>query len=95
MLRKVFGILARVLCYPSLVIVVAAFVAIEVLHGGACPRIDTGAVFCNDPVSQEWANFALSVALLSFFTGVPLLLALGGLWFLIRDGWRLIRRART
>lgn len=92
MWKKVFGILARLLCYPSLVIVVGAFATIQLLQGGACPTIHTGAVICNDPQSQEWANLALSVMLLTFFTGVPALLALGGLVFGIRDGWRLLKR---
>jgi len=93
--KKAFGILARVLCYPSLVIVVGALVTIQLLLGGACPVIHTGAVICNDPQSREWANLALSVMLLTFFTGVPALLALGGLVFLVRDVWRLLRGKRA
>ena len=92
MFKKAFFILLRVLCYLTLVVVVWAFVSIQVLAGGDCPRIDTGAVICNTPAAQETANLALSVVLVTFFTGVPALLALGGLVFLVKDRWRLFRR---
>lgn len=91
MIKKAFFILLRILCYVSLAAVAWAFVAMQILLGGDCPRIDTGAVICNTPAAQETANMALSVVLVTFFTGVPALLALGGLVFLVKDLWRLFR----
>lgn len=91
MVKKAFFILLRILCYLSLAAVVWAFVVMQMLLGGDCPRIDTGAVICNTPAAQETANVALSVVLVTFFTGVPALFALGGLVFLAKDLWRLIR----
>ncbi|MBK8067415.1 MAG: hypothetical protein IPK27_07240 [Rhodanobacteraceae bacterium] len=94
MFKKAFFILLRVLCYASLAVVVWAFVTVQMLLGGDCPRIDTGAVICNTPAAQETANAALGVILVTFFTGVPGLFALGGAIFLVKDLWRLVRGRR-
>lgn len=94
MVKKAFFILLRVLCYASLAVVVWAFVTVQWLLGGDCPTIHTGAVICNTPEAQETANTALGVILVTVFTGVPALLALGGLVFLVKDLWRLVRGKR-
>ena len=94
MIGKIFRMLLRLLCYAGLLLVATGFAALYVAHGD-CPRLDTGAVICNTAASQELGNFALSVMLISFFTGVPLVLALGGLIYLfvdLRALWR--RRSR-
>ena len=95
MFRKAFFILLRVLCYACLAVVAWAFVTVQMLLGGDCPRIDTGAVVCNTPAIQETANAALSVILVTFFTGFPALFALGGLVFLVKDLRRLVRGKRN
>ena len=94
MIRKLLRILLRIACYAGLLLVAAGFAALYVAHGD-CPRLDTGAVICNTAAAQDLGNFALSVMLISFFTGVPLVLALGGLIYLfvdLRALWR--RRSR-
>lgn len=91
---RALRILARLLCYAGLLLVVAGFVALYIAQGD-CPRLDSGAVICNTAAAQELGNFALGVMLISFFTGVPLALALGGLIYLVIDLralWK--RRAR-
>lgn len=94
MIRKLFVGLLRVLCYLGLVFVlsgVAAWAAAQ----GHCPRFDSGAVSCDSAEMQNLAEWAMSVILISVFTGVPLLLALGGLIFAMIDGLRWWRRRRT
>lgn len=94
MIWKLLRILLRIACYAGLLLVAAGFAALYVAHGD-CPRLDSGAVICNTPASQELGNFALSVMLISFFTGVPLALALGGLIYLVIDlraWWKRRRR---
>lgn len=94
MIWKALRILLRLACYAGLLLVAAGFAALYVAQGD-CPRLDTGAVICNSAWSQDLGNFALSVMLISFFTGVPLVLALGGLIYLIIDlraWWKRRRR---
>jgi hypothetical protein len=45
-------------------------------------------VECTSPVLQRVANAANIVLLTSVLTGVPVLLALGGIFFLVRSGLR-------
>ncbi len=92
MFKKAFFILLRVLCYASLAVVAWALVTLQLLLGGDCPTIHTGAVICNTPEAQEQGNLVMSVMLVTFFTGVPAALALGGVVFLVKDLWRLFRR---
>lgn len=94
MIRKLFLGLLRLLCYLGLVFVlsgIAAWAAVQ----GHCPRFDTGAIRCDSAQFQSLAEWAMSVILISVFTGVPLLLALGGLVFGVKDGMRWWRRQRS
>jgi hypothetical protein len=89
-------ILLRIVCYFTLAMFVAAIVIMAFLsNGGVCPRLDTGRIQCVTPFYEGLANFAFSV-LLSAIVGLPLLLAFGGVVFLIIDllRWRRRRRAQ-
>lgn len=81
--------------YLALAIVVAAFGSISfMLSNGLCVRIDTGAVTCVGDGAREAANLALSVALVSVVTGIPVILAFCGFLYLLRDLRRLMGRSR-
>lgn len=91
---KLLRILSRLLCYAGLLLVVAGFASLYIAQGD-CPRLDTGSIECNSEWSRELGTFALSVMLVSFFTGVPLALALGGVAYLIVDVSRWWKRRRA
>lgn len=92
-LSTTFRIAFRVLSYAALLVVGVALGTISyLLSSGGCSRIDTGSVLCTEASTQEIANFALSVALITAFTGIPAVLAQAGVLYLARDIWRLIRR---
>lgn len=83
----------RVLCYGALGIFAASMGLIALLSlTGLCDRIDEGAVSCGSAVPQVLAQLATAYILLSVFTLVPALLALGGIAFGIFDGVRALRR---
>jgi hypothetical protein len=87
-----FYLLLRVVCYPALVVVLAAGLAlIFVSINGQCPPISEIGVTCVTSLSQYAADFGLGVAGFALNTGVPIVLAVGGLIFLMRD----TRRKRT
>jgi hypothetical protein len=52
---------------------------------GQCPPINEVGVTCATKFSQRLADFGLAVAAFALDTGVPVLLAVGGLIFLMRD----------
>ena len=58
--------------------------------GGRCPQFSTGGIKCVTPFAQSIAEYGFTVALLTVFTGIPLLLAFTGIGFII---WRIIRRS--
>ncbi|WP_421856992.1 hypothetical protein [Oricola sp.] len=83
-LRFVF-LLFRWLCYAALAYVVAGFGSLILLSlMDVCPRLDTGAIECVSETYTSIAKFGMGAALISVFTGLPLLLALLGLFFLLR-----------
>ena len=94
-MRTAFFLLLRLICYPALAIALAALVALAVVSvNGECPPLNEAGVTCATKFSQALADFGLGVALLTIDTGLPLLAALGGLIFLVRDAmrWRARRR---
>ena len=88
-----FYLLLRIVCYPALAIVLAAGLALIVVsYNGECPPIrgEIG-VTCVSKLSQALADFGLLVGTFTLDKGFPIVLAVGGLIFLMRD----TRRKRT
>lgn len=86
------SLILRIICYLALVLVVGSVVAMAaaMTFGGCTQSGDS--VACASPVAEGAANAANIVMLTSVFTGIPVLLALGGVFFLIRA---LLRRRRA
>lgn len=86
---EVLYLIVRVICYCALALVVAGFGSFFLLGAlDVCPRLDTGSISCNTPFQEGVAEFGLGVMLVSVFTGIPLLLALAGLFFMVRGLYR-------
>ena len=89
--RGLFLIL-RIVCYLALVLVVSSVVAlVAAMTFGGCTQSGDW-IACTSSVAQGAANAANITLLTSVFTGVPILLALGGIFFLIRAS---LRRRQT
>jgi hypothetical protein len=85
----------KLLCYVALAVVLAGLVAAGIVaQTGGCPRFDEAGVQCISPFYEQLGSFAMAVLLVSVFTGVPVILAIVGLVFLLRDLLRW-RRARA
>lgn len=91
-MKTVFFLLLRLICYPALAIVLAAGLALIVVKvNGQCAPLSEIGVTCVTKFSQRLADFGLAVGLFTLDTGVPIVLAVGGLILLLRD----LRRRRT
>lgn len=82
----------RLACYGMLAVMLVLAAAMAVLlASGTC--VAAGPAFsCAGENAQTLADLALSLLLLSVFTGLPLLLALGGVAFAVIDGIALFQR---
>src|SRR5438552_18751908 len=90
-MRSAFFLLLRLICYPALAVMLAAGVALAIVWvNGQCPPFDEVGVTCATKFSQGLADFGLSVALFSPFSGLPAIPELGGAVFLLFD----LRRQR-
>jgi hypothetical protein len=93
-LKRIIAFLARIVGYASLAIVLAA-AAILLLFGqtNLCPSFHEGRVACASPLYQGLGEFAMAVVLMTAFTGLPLLFALLGAVFAVKDlrRWRALR----
>jgi hypothetical protein len=80
-------LLLRIICYPALAIVLAAGLALIVVSfNGGCPPISGEiGVTCVSEFSQMLADFGLLVGTFTLDNGFPIVLAIGGLIFLMRD----------
>ena len=90
-MRTLFFLLLRLICYPSLAIVIIAGVALIVVSvNGQCSPVSEIGMTCTTKFSQRLADFGLAAADFILDAGVPLVLAAGGLIFLMRDvrRWR-------
>jgi hypothetical protein len=89
-MKAVFFLLLRIVCYPALAIVLAAGLAlIFVSVNGQCPPISGEiGVTCVTKFSQLLADFGLLVGTFTLDKGFPIVLAVGGLVFLMRDARR-------
>ena len=98
-MKTVFFLLLRLICYPALLLLSAAAIALLIVSvNGQCPPMNDAAVndfniTCATKFSEGIANFGLTVAAVSLDSGVPIVLAVGGLIFLLRDLRRLLSRA--
>jgi hypothetical protein len=91
-MKTVFFLLLRLICYLALALLLAAAVALLVISvNGQCPTLTELGVTCATRFSQRLADFGLAVGVFALDTGVPIVLAVGGLVFLMRD----LRRRRT
>jgi hypothetical protein len=91
MTRAVF-LLLRLICYPALVIVGAAAIAVLIVYfNGQCPPISEIGVTCTTAYSQLLGDYGVVVGVFTLNTGFPIVLAFGGLVFLLRD----LRRNRA
>ena len=79
----------KIICYVALGALLAGFAVLAARD--ICPRLDEGGIACVSPVFEVIASIAMAIVLLSVFTGLPAVLALGGLIFLAFD---LLRRWR-
>jgi hypothetical protein len=85
-MKTVFFLLLRLICYPALLVVVAAAIVLVVVRvNGQCPPLTGIGVTCATRLSQGLADFSLAVGGFTLDTGLPLVLAAGGLIFLFRD----------
>ncbi len=76
--------LVRWICYLALAVVVAGFASMFILSAsGACPTLGTGGIVCTTPFYKELATYGLTIVLLTVFTGLPGLLAIAGVFFLL------------
>jgi hypothetical protein len=85
-MKSVFFLLLRLICYATLALLLASSVSLVIVSvNGQCPTITEIGVTCATAFSQALADFGLTVGELALDTGVPIVLAVGGLIFLARD----------
>jgi len=84
----------KLICYLALLAVLAGIASLVFVSTmDVCPRLDEGDIACTNPFYESLASFGMVVVLATVFTGLPGLLALGGVVFLIRDLLNLRRRS--
>lgn len=77
--------LFKIICYAALAIVTAGIVGMLVLSNPEiCSSFSTGAISCKNQGVEELAKLTMGILLVSAFTGLPVLLALIGLFFAAR-----------
>ena len=85
-MKTVFFLLLRLICYPALAIMVAGGVALIVVWvNGKCSPFSEIGMTCATKLSQRLADFGFAVAGVVLDDGYPIVLAVGGLIFLMRD----------
>jgi hypothetical protein len=82
----VFAGVLRSLCYLAFGFLLAGLGTLAFIDAsGMCTQLGASAVACLTPLFDRVAQFSVAVVLLSVFTGLPALLALFGLFFLMRE----------
>ncbi len=84
-MRTLFLIL-RIVCYGALAVVALGFLGMIVFsQPDMCSSFSTGSISCKSPAIEELAKLTMGLLLVSVFTGLPIVLALGGVFFAVRD----------
>lgn len=90
---RIFMILLRFVCYTALVIMLFGAIALFApFIFGFCRNASGGIIKCTDPTYRWWFETGFTIVMMGVFTGVPGLLALGGVVFSVVDLWRRSRR---
>jgi hypothetical protein len=85
-MKSAFFLLLRLICYAALAVAAVTLASwLFITVNGQCPPLSFIGVTCKTQFSEGLADFVLTVADITLTTGVPALLALGGLIFLVRD----------
>jgi hypothetical protein len=93
-MTTVFFLLLRLTCYLALATGIAAGVALLIVRvNGQCPPLSEIGVTCATKFSQTLADFGFAVATFALDTGFAIVLAVGGLIFLMRDARAFFSRA--
>ena len=80
--------LLKAICYLALFILAAALAAMIVLsEAGYCSSLSSASIACRPGFAQTLAELSFGILLISAFTGIPTLFALGGVIFAIRALW--------
>ena len=83
----------KIASIAALILVATGIGSLVVVSGfDLCPTLNEGTIQCTSGAAQGFAEFGIRVLLLTVFTGVPGLLAVIGLGFLVRDLMRWRRR---
>ncbi len=91
--RGLFFIL-RIACYLALLVLVGSMAGLVLaMSFGSCTQ-SGDSIACASSLAQVVANTASVTLLITSFTLVPLLLALGGIFFYIQALVRMLRRRR-
>ena len=85
-MKSAFFLLLRLICYAALAVAAVALASwLFITVNGQCPPLSFIGVTCKTQFSEALAGFVLTGADITLTTGLPALLALGGLIFLVRD----------
>ena len=92
-MQRILWLLFKFVSYLALLIVAAGIASLVLVFKlDVCPRLDEGGITCVTPFYEQIASFGVGVALATVFTGLPGLLAIAGVVFLVRDLLSLARR---
>ena len=82
--------IVRIICYAALAMVIIGSISLFVPFAlDLCSNQSGGTVKCTAPFYRGVFEFGFVTVMMSVFTGIPTLLALGGIGFLIKDVfWR-------
>lgn len=76
----------RFLCYTALVIVLIGLLSLVLPFAfDLCSTQSGGIVNCTSELYRKFYEFGFTVVMMSIFTGVPGILAIGGVVFLFKD----------
>ena len=90
---RIVVLLLKLICYVALGLLLAGAAALAVVWlSGQCPAPSEIGVTCTTRFSESLAGFGLAVWVPTLEMGFPIVLAVSGLIFLMRD---LRRRARS
>ncbi len=86
---KLLFLVFRSLCYAALAVIVVAFAILIYLSvTDSCTSLGFDIINCEAPFDKNLAEYAISVVLLTVFTGLPGILAILGVIFATRSLYR-------